>query len=118
MLALTKKQTEQIEINTRVIDVFADALNELYAENNAYVGWQTPTRLRTCNARVYETDNYYILESYTTFIACINKSTHECFDALRHVYGYTSTSAQHIAKFWHDYTPYHWNNSIYTFREI
>ena len=39
-----------------------------------------------------------------------NRYTGICYDVLRLVYGYTSTSAQHIAKFRHDYhTPeYMW----------
>ena len=61
------------------------------------------TRLRHCTAWVFETDNWYILRTYSTYIAAIRKTTGDCFDALRHVYGYTSTSAQHVAKFRHDY---------------
>lgn len=60
-------------------------------------------RLRTCQAYVYETDSYYILKSYATVVAFIRKDDCECFDILRKVYGYTSTSAQHIAKFRNDY---------------
>lgn len=60
-------------------------------------------RLRSCTAWVYETENYYILKSYDTFIASVNKEDGKLFDALRMVYGFTSTSAQHISKFWHDY---------------
>lgn len=56
-------------------------------------------KLRTCKAYVYETDSYYLLKSYSTFVAFIRKSDGECFDILRNVYGFTSTSAQHIAKF-------------------
>lgn len=62
-------------------------------------------RLRTCNARVIETKSYYILISYRTLVAFIDKSSMACYDVLRKVYGYTSTSAQHIAKFRHDYSP-------------
>lgn len=60
-------------------------------------------RLRTCSAYVYETDSYYILKSYSTVVAFIRKGDCECFDILRKVYGYTATSAQHIAKFKNDY---------------
>ena len=60
-------------------------------------------RLRTCKAYVYETDRYYILKSYSTVVAFIRKDDCECFDILRKVYGYTSTSSQHIAKFKNDY---------------
>ena len=60
-------------------------------------------RLRTCKAYVYETDSYYILKSYATVVAFICKDDLECFDILRMVYGYTSTSAKHIATFKNDY---------------
>ena len=74
-------------------------------------------RLRSCTAWVYETDTYYILRSYNTmYVAIIDKRTRQCYDLLRYVYGYTSTSAQHVSKFWHDYG----NTKIYryTYREI
>ena len=61
------------------------------------------SRLRTCSAWVYETEHFYILKSYNTFIASYNKETHEFIDFLRFVYGFTSTSAQHIAKFRNDF---------------
>lgn len=60
-------------------------------------------QLRTCSAVVLETTNYYVLQSYATIIAIIEKDTDICYDFLRYVYGYTSTSGQHIAKFRHDY---------------
>lgn len=60
-------------------------------------------RLRKCSAFVYETDCYYILRSFNSYVAFIRKSDGTCFDILRAVYGYTATSAQHIAKFRHDY---------------
>ena len=61
------------------------------------------SRLRTCSAWVYETENFYLLRSYNTFVASYNKETHEFIDFLRYVYGFTSTSAQHIAKFRNDF---------------
>lgn len=60
-------------------------------------------RLRSCQAYVYETEHYFWLRSYGTFVAFIEKTTDTCYDILRMVYGYTATSAQHIAKFRHDY---------------
>lgn len=60
-------------------------------------------RLHKCQAYVYETERYYLLKSYSTFVAFIRKSDGECFDILRNVYGYSATSAQHIAKFKNDY---------------
>ena len=91
------KEKQAVE-NEIVLDFFNSAMYEL-----AHNGCKAFKRLRYCSATVYETDNYYILKSYYTFIACIHKSTNICYDALRHEYGYTSTSAQHISKFWHDY---------------
>lgn len=60
-------------------------------------------RLRSCNACVWETEHFYILQSYATMVAAIDKGNNIMFDFLRYVYGYTATSAQHIAKFANDY---------------
>lgn len=60
-------------------------------------------RLRSCSAWVYASDNWFLLKSYNTFVACINRNSGEAHDFLRYVYGYTATSAQHIAKFFNDY---------------
>ena len=60
-------------------------------------------KLRTCNAAVYESPTAYYLKSYNTMIAWIDKESSILYDALRFVYGYTATSAQHIAKFATDY---------------
>lgn len=65
-------------------------------------------RLRSCSAEVLETQNFYILISYRTNIACIEKNTDTLYDYLRWVYGYTSTSAQHISKFKKDYGAGKW----------
>ena len=60
--------------------------------------------LRKCNAIVEETKSWYILRSYNTLVAAIDKSSGICYDFLRLVYGYTATSSMHINKFKHDYT--------------
>lgn len=115
--AMTKKQEEQLVINCAATGIFNEAFKEL--ENQT-----TPVckRLRSCSAWVYETDNFYFLKSYDTFVACICKRNNACFDVLRYVYGYTSTSAQHIAKFFSDYafTIGKWRSdlTIYTYRDI
>lgn len=85
-------------INEAVLQAIEAVNVEIETEGKSFVG-----RLRTCNARVYETANWYILESYNTLVACIGKSNDCGFDFLRYVYGYTSTSAQHISKFFKDY---------------
>lgn len=61
-------------------------------------------RLRTCQAWVYETENYFLLLSYRTFVACIRKDNDILYDVLRTEYGYTSTSSHHICKFAKDYS--------------
>lgn len=64
------------------------------------------TRLRTCSAYVYENERYIYLLSYNTIIAFIDKTDGRLYDVLRLVYGFTATSAQHIAKFKKDYFKY------------
>lgn len=64
---------------------------------------EEPVPLRYCKAWVYDTPDWYLLKSYDTIVAAIRKATGDCYDALRYVYGYTATSASHIAKFRNDY---------------
>lgn len=66
----------------------------------------------------YETTEYYILESYSTLVAAIVKSNQTLIDMLRYTYGYTATSAQHIAKFKCDYTSYPYNHPVLIWREL
>lgn len=66
-------------------------------------------KLRTCQACVIETEHYYILRSYRTFVAAIAKDADVLYDFLRFTYGYTSTSAQHISKFEKDYCKGKWS---------
>ena len=61
------------------------------------------TKFRHCSAEIIETNNYICLKSYATIVAFINKDERVLYDVLRYVYGYTSTSNQHIAKFRTDY---------------
>ena len=86
------KKDKQINFNNKVILKF----NEFCADGNR-IG--DVIRLNHCKAYVMETKNYYLLYSYGTLVAFINKRENICYDILRLVYGYTSTSAQHIAKF-------------------
>ena len=60
-------------------------------------------KFRSCTAEVITTKSYYILRSYNTLVACVNRYTGIESDVLRKVYGYTATSAQHIHKFFNDY---------------
>ena len=106
------------EIQMGINDVVLKAIDAVNAEIDD-TGKTFVSRLRSCNARVYETDNWYILESYSTLIACIEKSTDTGFDFLRYVYGYTATSAQHINKFFKDYGQGMWGTrTTHSWRHI
>nr|DAK05322.1 MAG TPA: tetratricopeptide repeat protein [Caudoviricetes sp.] len=96
------KKKEQIAENA-IVEQYIDELNaEISVSGLSYV-----SRLRTCNAHVYETPHFTVLRSYKTIVAAVYQATPTAaqvfIDFLRCVYGYTSTSAQHIAKFWHEY---------------
>ena len=103
------KKAIQEEINAKVLEM-VDLFNKGFEEI------EPVKRLRSCSACVHtctlnETGEVvYVLQSYGTLIAIISGNT--LYDFLRYVYGYTSTSAQHIAKFRSDYLksyilPYH-----------
>lgn len=91
-------RNEQIDINLKVVSAYNDAADELVPVN--LIG---STRLRSCKATVIETSNWVILRSYSTLVAAVHKETRIGYDWLRFVYGFSATSAQHIAKFFVDY---------------
>ena len=99
---------KQEHINNMCLDVYRKAFDE-YLNDESNV-----KPLRKCSAEVYETAGYFLLRSYRTLVAVIEKSSGTCYDILRVAYGYTATSAQHIAKFSNDYG----NGKRYTWREI
>ena len=88
----------QIQANKKVL-----AVVDRYNEEIEHCTIGEGKRLRTCQAYIYETPSFYVLQSYNTVVAIIEKSTDTCYDFLRKVYGYTTTSAQHISKFDKDY---------------
>lgn len=96
------KKEEQVKVNKVCEKVFSVAIDEMRDSVKEC------TRLRSCQAHVYETNHFYVLRSYNTLIACISKRTDTLYDMLRHEYGYTNTSAQHIAKFNSDYCRGYW----------
>lgn len=73
-------------------------------------------RLRTCQATVYESYFYLVLQSYNTVVAIIDKDDMALYDFSRYVYGYTATTAQHIAKFANEYSVSY--SDRYTWREV
>lgn len=94
------RKQEQVTINTLADKVWEQAFEEFFNE----YGRTEPIRLRSCKAYVVETTHYYFLKSYSTYVAVIDKEQDVLIDMLRYVYGYTATSAQHIAKFNIDYS--------------
>ena len=114
---MTMKQYNQSVENITAKAIFNAAFNELDGRKKSVCH-----RLRSCTAWVFETENFFLLKSYDTIIAAIDKRTSFCADVLRDVYGYTSTSAQHIAKFFSDYAfsigKWRSDLKIYTYRDI
>ena len=102
-----KKEEQKIEN-----DIVLQEIDKINADLRN--GVQSLSRLRTCNACVLASGNYYLLQSYNTIIAAADADGN-LYDFLRYVYGYTSTSAHHIAKFWHDYA---YKGERYTYRPI
>lgn len=92
------KKNEKERNNSIVEKEWVKAEHELICQRG-----KKSRKLRTCNASVLESENYYFLRSYSTIVAFIDKRTDTCYDILRLVYVYTASSAQHIAKFRHDY---------------
>ena len=95
------RKQEIINENAIVLNAL-NALDETMENNDVkYLSDLKFTRLRTCNASVATFSDYIVLVSYNTMVAFIKDGV--LYDVLRYAYGYTSTSAQHIAKFARDY---------------
>ena len=113
------KKSEQLAINEQVLTL----VNDFNTTNN-YTG--NFKRLRSCSAEVAPVIDaktgellYYVLRSYRTIVAAIDVRTDTLYDFLRYVYGYTSTSAQHIAKFDKDYGRGKWGcTNRLTYRDV
>ena len=71
-------------------------------------------QLYSCRAWYADMGNWIVLKSYNTIVALFSKETECVYDFLRYVYGYTATSAKHIAKFRNLYV----YRKTYTWREI
>lgn len=86
----------QLSENARANEIFNRAVSELDG-----MKWSERKfkKFRSCSAETVETENFILLRSYNTYIAALEKKTDTLADVLRTEYGYTSTSAQHVAKF-------------------
>jgi hypothetical protein len=94
----TMKKAEQRAINKKV-----EYAIERYNATTKSGDLEKLCRLRTCQATVYGSDFYLVLQSYNTVVAIIDKGDMTLYDFSRYVYGYTATTAKHIAKFANDY---------------
>ena len=109
------KKSEQLAINAKVLE-YLQVYNDWVDSRNVFPRWK---RLRSCSAEVAKVGNWYVLRSYNTIVAIIDIQTDTLIDFLRYVYGYTSTSAQHIAKFGLDYGSGKWGcTHSLTYREV
>lgn len=91
-------KTEQRITNEKVRDFMRE--NPDLVSASGIHEWK---QLRSCSAEVANVGCFWVLKSYSTVIAIIDYATDTLYDFLRYVYGYTSTSAQHISKFSKDY---------------
>ncbi len=109
----------QAQINAKVL--------KAYSRMNAYIGspdvkLESSKQLRSCRAEIRQIyskkDGKFlgtILRSYKTLIAFYDAQENETYDFLRYAYCFTSTSAQHFSKFWHDYG---FNSTVYRYCPI
>lgn len=71
------KKQEQIKLNEKVVAVCEDLDNILHADDCKYV-FQiclVEHKLDSCSATIGEIGNYLYLRSYSTVVACIDKTT-------------------------------------------
>lgn len=106
------KKQEQLSINSK-IELDMDKFNEVFC-NTPEDKMPPKVRLNNCQAWTQDFECVTVLWSYNTAVAVYEKSTDTLYDVLRAVYGYTATSAQHIAKFRNLCNPAH----VLTYREV
>ena len=82
-----------------VNDTILEALEE-YNKYSETANCTAPRRLDYCTAETFNVGSRYTtLRSYNTVVAFYDHEMNILYDVLRYVYGYTNTSAKHIAKF-------------------
>lgn len=102
-MKMTKAQKQyQAKVNERILS----AIDELCDYTSSIGSVCSCHRLRYCKAWVNRYDDYIVLISYNTVVAFIDRKNMILYDILRSAFGYTSTSAQHIAKFRSDFRNY------------
>lgn len=91
------KKQEQLSINAE-IELCMDKYNEVFYGIPDYK-MPAKVRLNHCQAWTQDFEGFTVLWSYRSVVAVYDKSSDTLYDILRAVYGYTATSAKHIAKF-------------------
>lgn len=121
-MTVQEKRSIQYKENCEAIKIFDEAMKD-FCEDFSLKDFSESLRkceekifssypsknLRYCSARVYETKRFFLLRSYETIVAVIDRENDICVDVLRKTWGeYTNTSGQHIAKFRHDFSSSKW----------
>lgn len=106
------KKQQQLSINSK-IEFALDRFNEVFYDMPDDK-MPPKVRLNRCQAWTQEFEGFVVLWSYNTAVAVYDKSNRTLYDVLRGAYGYTATSAQHIAKFRGQCNPAH----TLTYREV
>lgn len=106
------KKQEQLSINIE-IELAMDKFKDVFC-NTPEDKMPPKIRLDYCQAWTQDFEGFTLLWSYNTAVAVYDKSTDTLYDVLRAVYGYTATSAKHIAKFRHMCN----HANVLTYREV
>ena len=106
---MTKREMQKLE--NQLVEQALEKAKKVWT--NALKDIDELERLDYCQAWTYQTRGYSFLVSYSTLVAFIDDSDN-MFDVLRLVYGYTATSAKHIAKFRNKFR----HVSEHTWREV
>lgn len=96
-------KSNQERINKAVLAAMEDSGREYLGTTLTGLD-DTWERLRSCQAWVLAGVGHWVfLKSYNTIVAAIDRNNWVCYDFSRYVYGYTSTTCQHIRKFAQQY---------------
>lgn len=106
---MTEKEIQKLE--NKLVELAWTKAKKVRA--NASKKLDDVERLDYCQAWVYQTRGYSFLISYETIVAFVDDKDN-MYDVLRLVYGCTSTSAKHIARFRNKFR----NVSEHTWREV
>ena len=105
---MTQRQRQAQENNVAI-----NAVAE-FNKSDIQIDLSSVKRLDYCTAWTADAGKYEVLKSYNTIVAVYDSEKNELYDVLRYVYGYTATSAKHIAKFRNMHRSAH----VFTYRSL